>query len=658
MSITVAKIDTRSVNMTVEVRSNSLNSSADFDKISKDMEEREYVENKNGNIVPYITKENACEIHQILNDPNVLDMFFGSEEPPYVKQNLYIVVNEMPEIKLQSLGKFMIKYIEWGTFTENLPLNDPPQEALSSKDIEKFNNILDTELGDDFRSKHHNLIAISLYWKIRNELYENVPAIVFYVIRKNILPHNNTLFPENIGGFITDVCEGFYEPTIVERGEIDCCEYKKRVSPGSSIGANSRVGTLGLFVKDSNQQIYLMTNEHVVSGHNSEYIHQPSDFDYIGRSLDDLASSLETLEELIFEDKQLNDSEKKLTMIESFNPKNVMNEEHGHSASTEDMEELKRLESVISVLKEVIVEEDGNNVKHQDLLRMLEAFNKLLMFRTENKLENEKKKELQVELEKLEALQIMLKLHRLECEFNKTKKEWNEILNTDYEFFKNKLSKKLEFLDSSYQTCIENKKKFESAQQKDTRFALIEKGVRGNYKFGQYKYGVDAAIALVLPDKRGLNPSKLAIRNSSFNVCNIPNIRLSGLKENIEDSASRRIFKVGRTTGLTEGVIKEIPVSVNTGNMMRRQVRIFHDVLMEGDKNKDIWLDRQILVKAKKGTFMNKGDSGCAWFDIDGNVVALGHGSIIIRGMDYGVGSPINVVLKAFHPLELSLVVR
>ena len=44
-------------------------------------------------------------------------------------------------------------------------------------------------------------------------------------------------------------------------------------------------------------------------------------------------------------------------------------------------------------------------------------------------------------------------------------------------------------------------------------------------------------------------------------------------------------------------------------------------------------------------------------FDIDGNVVALGHGLILIRGMDYDVGSPINVVLKAFHPLELSLVV-
>ncbi|PKC50429.1 hypothetical protein RhiirA1_486388, partial [Rhizophagus irregularis] len=185
-----------------------------------------------------------------------------------------------------------------------------------------------------------------------NELYENVPAIVFYVIRKNILPHNNTLFPENIGSFITDVCEGFYKPTVVERGEIYCCEYKEMVSPGSSIGVKSRIGTLGFFVKDSNQQIYLMTNEHIVSGHNSEYIHQPSDFDYIGRSLEDLASSLEALEELIFKDKQLNDSEKKLTMIESFNLKNVMNEEHGHSALTEDMEELKRLESVISVLKE------------------------------------------------------------------------------------------------------------------------------------------------------------------------------------------------------------------------------------------------------------------------------------------------------------------
>ncbi|GBB90252.1 hypothetical protein RclHR1_17130004 [Rhizophagus clarus] len=611
-----------------------------------------------GNNVLSISKESICEIRQILNDPNVLDMFFGSEEPPYVKQNLYIVVNRMPEIKLQSLGEFMIIYIEWGTFTENLPLNDPPQEALSSKDIEKFNNILDTELGDDFRSKHHNLIAISLYWKIRNGLYENVPAIVFYVIRKNILPHNNTFFPGNIGGFITDVCEGFYEPSVIKRGEIDCCEYKEMVSPGSSIGVKSRVGTLGFFVKDSNQKIYLMTNEQVVSGYNSEYIHQPSVFDYIGRSLDDLASSLKTLEELLFKDKQLNDSEKKLIMIESFNPKNVMNEEHGklHSAL---IEKLKELESVISILNEVIVEEDGNNIKHQDLLRMLETFNKLLMFRTENELENEKKEELQVELEKLEELQIMFKLNRLECEFNKMKEEWNEISNTDNEFFKNKLSKKLKFLDTKYQTCIENKKKFESAKQKDTKFALITKGIRDNYKFGQYKYGVDAAIALILTDKREYNPSNsnLAIRDSSFNVYNIPKIRLSGLKENIDDSASRRIFKVGRTTGLTEGEIKEIPISVNTENIMRRQVGIFHDILMEGDKilrNKDIWLDRQILVKAKKGTFMDGGDSGCAWFDIDGNVVALGHGSILIRGIDYGVGSPIYVVLKAFSPLELS----
>jgi hypothetical protein len=586
-------------------------------------------------------------------------MFFGSEEPPYAKQNLYIVVNRMPEIKLQSLGEFMIIYIEWGTFTENLPLNDPPQEALSSKDIEKFNNILDTELGDDFRSKHHNLIAISLYWKIRNGLYENVPAIVFYVIRKGVLPHNNTLFPENIGGFITDVCEGFYEPTVIERGDFDCCEYKEMVSPGSSIGLKSRVGTLAFFVKDSDQQIYLMTNEHVVSGYNLEYIHQPSDFDYIGCSLVDLASSLETLEELIFENKGLNDSEKKLTMIESFNPKNVMNEVHDklHSASTEDKGELKELESVISALKEVIVEEGGNNVKHQELLRTLEAFNKLLMFRIENKLENEKKEELYVELEKLEELQIMVKLDRLECEFNKMKVKLNEISNTADEFFKNELSKKLEFLDSRYQTCLENKRKFESAQQKDTKFALIKKGVHGNYEFGQYKYGVDAAIALVLTDKRKLNPSKLAISNNVFNIHNIPNIRLSGLKENIDDSASRRIFKVGRTTGLTEGVIREVPFSVNIGNIMRRQVGIFHDVLMEGDKilrNKDIWLDRQILVKAKRGTFMNEGDSGCAWFDIDGNVVALGHGSILIRWIEYGVGSPIYVVLKAFLPLELS----
>src|SRR2546423_7642298 len=112
----------------------------------------------------------------------------------------------------------------------------------------------------EFRSKFINLTAISLDWKITGGFYIEKPAVVFYVIRKGVIPIGNNLFPKTINIGIetddyieTDVREGFYEPTGMYSN--DCQKFLQFASPGCSIGitGTTRAGTLGAFVKNSNK---------------------------------------------------------------------------------------------------------------------------------------------------------------------------------------------------------------------------------------------------------------------------------------------------------------------------------------------------------------------------------------------------------------------
>jgi hypothetical protein len=109
---------------------------------------------------------------------------------------------------------------------------------------------------------------------------------VFYVIRKGVIPIGNELLPKTINGIDTDVREGFYEPTGLVDSQF-CRKYSTSVSSGSSIGiCNSRAGTLGAFVKNSNGHICLLSNYHVLCSNDSrkiEYvIEQPAYIDHIG----------------------------------------------------------------------------------------------------------------------------------------------------------------------------------------------------------------------------------------------------------------------------------------------------------------------------------------------------------------------------------------
>ncbi|GET66841.1 kinase-like domain-containing protein [Rhizophagus irregularis DAOM 181602=DAOM 197198] len=263
------------------------------------------------------------ELQKIVNDTNVRDIFFGRDHNDKVSSNknqkLYIIVNNNPTEPLQMIENFPVTYIECGTFSEKIPRNIPPQKSFPLDIKEKFDSILDDQIGINFRSKYCNLIAISLDWKIVNREYVNKPAIVFYVIRKGIIPIGDDLLPKTIYGIDTDVREGFYEPTGIAYEY--CREYTAYLASGYSIGiCNFRAGTLGAFVKNSNDKICLLSNYHVLNSNDNSIIEhivkQPAYMDHVGAIEEKIKETEKNLARAIDDDnireKDRKSKEKKL----------------------------------------------------------------------------------------------------------------------------------------------------------------------------------------------------------------------------------------------------------------------------------------------------------------------------------------------------------
>ncbi len=485
-------------------------------------------------------------------------------------------MDEIPEKPLEMVKEFPLVYIEWRTFNDVPPKNFPPQKPISQEVRKKFESILDTKLGLDFSSKFHNLTAISLDWKIKNGFYIEEPAIVFYVIRKGVFPTGDKSLPIVIDDLKTDIREGFYDPTV--KPDIDCCKYKYPVSIGCSIGiGETRTGTLGAFVQDSNKCIYLLSNDHIIrlkhDSNDPTFINQPSHMDHIVRIENDLKKELYELQLLIKEYKQ-------------------------PAVHIDDKEILENKAKIL----------DDSKMK-------LEKWRSLL-----NETDNEKDK---------------------------------ETINIEIKILKKTLEK-IKFIEED----------LEHAKNLDIQLAIFTKGMRGNHNINGVSYGVDAAIAKIKKNGnkyvRNLIPNNFAVRTSTFETTTLKLPKcLSGKKgKDVNDLENINIFKVGRTTGLTEGNIKEVPMTIIC-KFLSHQVGTFHSIIMEAVKaqNEEIFpsvrLDRQILVRSKKGLFMDEGDSGCVWFDRDGTVLALGHGTLCIGGIDYAVGSPINAVLSALSSPEI-----
>jgi hypothetical protein len=70
-----------------------------------------------------------------VNDANVRDIFIGKDNKDKVSSNynqkLYTIVNNIPTEPLRMIENFPVAYIEWGTFSEIIPRNNPPQKSFS-----------------------------------------------------------------------------------------------------------------------------------------------------------------------------------------------------------------------------------------------------------------------------------------------------------------------------------------------------------------------------------------------------------------------------------------------------------------------------------------------------------------------------------------------
>ncbi|CAG8732619.1 12078_t:CDS:2, partial [Funneliformis caledonium] len=181
------------------------------------------------------------------------------------------------------------------------------------------------------------------------------------------------------------------------------------------------------------------------------------------------------------------------------------------------------------------------------------------------------------------------------------------------------------------------------ANKKDTLVGSFVKGFRDNYEIYGKNYGVDAAIALLVLTSNG----------------NFRNFDPEDIINNLDSiDISQPVLKVGRTSGLTIGQIKEtISSSIllsGVHNIFYQQERIFGRSLLEAIKHKEKtvfppkWLDRQITVKSN-GVFTEEGDSGSIWFNKSGAVIAMGHGNLSTNIAIYSIGSPIHAVEKALN---------
>ncbi|KAJ3057816.1 hypothetical protein HK102_010856, partial [Quaeritorhiza haematococci] len=154
------------------------------------------------------------------------------------------------------------------------------------------------------------------------------------------------------------------------------------------------------------------------------------------------------------------------------------------------------------------------------------------------------------------------------------------------------------------------------AGKKDTTFGSKLRGHRGKvtYSTDGREYGIDAAIVHVESTQRSIKPDQL---------CADTDFKLTGLHpHSTRMFEERTVYKVGRSSGLTQGRLSGVPMAVKSNNgftifeYQRDDVmgRVFKDQLLFKDKTilPPVWLDNQICVTpiaAENAAFMVEGDS-------------------------------------------------
>lgn len=221
-------------------------------------------------------------------------------------------------------------------------------------------------------------------------------------------------------------------------------------------------------------------------------------------------------------------------------------------------------------------------------------------------------------------------------------------------------------------------------ERNETKFVSYVTGFRENKRsaMDQKNYGVDAAFASFVDDNRRLRPTQFSIPATYFGDIGLAEeIRLRGYYslEDLKnlDREGTKIFKVGRTTGLTAAhlasmdatVATEIPrmilkqayseLETNPGANSEAVLSDDQDIFigymkssldsLRDERQKCFpicWFDRQIVVSFKSGDF-EPGDSGASVIDENGIVLGILHAQWNRRYSHYAIASPFFAVQEA-----------
>ncbi|PKY44958.1 hypothetical protein RhiirA4_515296 [Rhizophagus irregularis] len=222
------------------------------------------------------------------------------------------------------------------------------------------------------------------------------------------------------------------------------------------------------------------------------------------------------------------------------------------------------------------------------------------------------------------------------------------------------------------------REKLNIAESQNSKLATYVKGMRKNFlsKIDNKYYGVDAGFCVFDNESRKLCSKNFPIPSSYF--------KKAGLSTCLESTYTycelknfnhkkNRVFKVGRTTGLTLGELlptdqaiactiesiknakrlemeKHIPCYNNADQKIfigYMKSQLDSEIRQKRKKCYPIeWFDRQLVFKFESGDF-DCGDSGASIIDETGKALGILHAKWITPCQTFGIASPYFAILEA-----------
>ncbi|UZO27634.1 uncharacterized protein OCT59_019824 [Rhizophagus irregularis] len=221
------------------------------------------------------------------------------------------------------------------------------------------------------------------------------------------------------------------------------------------------------------------------------------------------------------------------------------------------------------------------------------------------------------------------------------------------------------------------------AESQNSKLATYVKGIRKNFhsKIDNKKYGIDAGFCVFDNKNRKLYSKNFSVPSSYFENAGLSTC-LKGTYTSCElnelknfNYNKKRVFKVGRTTGLTLGQLlptdqaiacnltiesiksskklemeKHIPCYNNADQKIfigYMKSQLDSEVRQKRKKCYPIeWFDRQLAFKFESGDF-DCGDSGASIIDETGKAIGILHARWITPYQTYGIASPYFAILEA-----------